>query len=105
MSQLVGVSVLMNIPPSPNSKEVFDEFETIQSHLKSLGVHTEDIDEPKNPSVFPLIEYSSNVADAASTLRDFLLPILGTHHKSQSSDRPDVIVKKRTGFRGAIPDS
>jgi len=103
MARIIGVSVLINPPPSPNCKEAFDEFDRIQSHLESLGVHTEKIDEPKNPDRFPLIEYSPHAADAASALRALLLPILGTYRKSQSSESVDAMLRKRAGSGGRTP--
>jgi hypothetical protein len=97
MARLIGVSVLINAPASPNRKEAFDEFDMIQSHLESLGLRTEKIDESKNPNVSPLIEYSPGAVDAASALRHLLLPVLRTYRKSQSSESADPLLRKRAG--------
>lgn len=93
---LSHVLVLLNPPPSPNRKEVFDEFHEIQFHLETLGVHTQEIEEPKNPSISPLIEYSSQAAGAASELREQLVPILKRYRAREPSQAVEVRLRKRS---------
>lgn len=99
-SALINVPVLINPPPSPNRKEVFDEFHEIQFHLESLGVQTEEIDEPKNSSIFPLIEYSSNAAAAASELQKHILPIIQKYRKHEPYRSIEVNIRKRNASHG-----
>ena len=102
MRALNGVSVLINPSQSPKSgtsQSAFDEFDDIQQRLDSLGVHTKEIDEPKNPNKSPVVEYSSKTADAARALRELLLPVL----KKYRDKSIDVLLHKRAAPSETTP--
>ena len=95
---LTKVFVAINPPPSPDSKEAFDEFHEIQFQLESIGVHTEEINEPKNPNIAPLIEYSSLAAPAVAQLREQVLPIVRKYRVVEHGPPIDVLIRKRSCY-------
>ena len=94
------VTVLLNPCWSPNKpmtydEKGFEEFDEIQLWLESIGFQTEEIDEPKNASIFPLIEYSPLAARTAMELRDKLLPIFNKYRKPEHGGSMKVEIRKR----------